>query len=139
MSHPGGSGKDDEDDAGNGTAYYTWSIPALAPLTGFVLTITATGCVNNGTASIRPTGLPAGYCLKLHNSGRPVTKNAKPPVCGDVPVGNLLANGIGRITALTDTVAEGHTAPISALGTGANCTDNRAGKFWWTFDIAPCS
>lgn len=126
-------------DAGNGTAIYTWNIPALAPLNAFVLTIRATGCVNNGTASIRPTGMPAGYCLKLYNNGRAVTKD-KSGTCGNVPVGDLLAVGTGQInTGGSNTVAEGHTAPISALNSNPSCGGPGEGKFWWTFDIAPCS
>ncbi len=119
-------------DQGSGTATYTWNIPTFQGIPAFTLTIVATGCVNNGGGSWVVSGMPAGYCLKFYNSGRPTVGNVS--TCNSSS--NLLALGIAQASPAS--VVNGGTVTITSTGAGTCATAPNFGKIVWVFDIAPC-
>jgi hypothetical protein len=117
--------------AGDGTAVYTWNIPALGPTPAFVLTLTASGCVNNGNGTMVFTGMPAGLCARFYNSGTP--RDGNRTTCGNVAAGDLAGPG-GVVTSV---LSNGQTGVISTQGE-TDCDGSGQGKIWWVWDVAPC-
>jgi hypothetical protein len=128
--------------AGNNSATYKWNIAAFGGLAGFTLTLTTTGCVNDGGASFSFSGIPSGYRVKLFSGGRAVKKDTDPSTCGDISAtGDSYSNKTGTFPTLgkasPTVLGNGVTASIATLGaTGCN-NDDGFGKIKWTFDVVP--